>query len=517
MAIRSLSTNLRRTIIERNSRVIFSKHFSSSITLTTDDDFEEIPKKDDDLKSRIFRLRFPKRSATNTLEKWVAEGNTVTITELRNIAKDLRKSQRYKHALEILSWMKDQNSFQMSAADHAILMELIIKVCGVAEAEEYFENISSTSCQKAACIPLLHSYVKVRAIVKAEALMLKMQGMGLTVNPHPFTEMMKLYVATGQFDKVPFMIQWMNRDKIPRNVLSYNLWMSACGELSGIASAEMVYREMLNDRNIEVGWSTVCTLADIYIRSGLTEKAIAVLKTAEQKLSTNKRLGYFFLITLYANLGNKDGILRLWEASKAAEGRMTCANYMCILVSLIKIGDIAEAEKVFRSWESVCGKYDIRVSNILLGAYARSGWMDKAELLHFHTLEKGGSPNYKTWEILMEGWVKSKEMDKAVTAMKKGFSMLKHCDWRPSSTVVMAIAEYFEDGGHFEDAKKYVKVLRRLGLASLPLYKSLLKVYVHAQKPAPDILKMMENDRINIDEEAFALINRLTRIEAIEV
>ncbi|KAF5187390.1 Pentatricopeptide repeat-containing protein [Thalictrum thalictroides] len=416
--------------------------------------------------------------------------------------------------MQILSWMKDRNNFRMSAADHAILLELIIKVCSLAEAEEYFENISSSSCQKAACIPLLHSYVKEKAIEKAEALMLRMQGMGLTVDPHPFNEMMKLYVATGQFDKVPLMIQQMNRDKIPRNVLSYNLWMSACVELSGFASAEMVYREMLNDRSIEVGWSTLSTLANIYIRSGLTEKAIAALKTAEQKLSTHKRLGYFFLMTLYANLGNRDGILRLWEASKAAEGRMTCANYMCILLSLVKIGDIAEAEKVFRSWESECGKYDIRVSNILLGAYARSGCMDKAESLHFHTLEKGGSPNYKTWEILMEGWLKSKEMDKAIAAMKKGFSMLKHCEWRPSSTAVMSIAEYFEEGGHFEDAKKYVKVLRRFGLASLPLYKSLLKVYAHAQKPAPDILKMMENDKINLDEEASVLINCLTKIKA---
>ena len=55
----------------------------------------------DDLKDRIFRLRLPKRSATNIIQKWVAEGNTVTASELRNISKELRKSQRYKHALEV--------------------------------------------------------------------------------------------------------------------------------------------------------------------------------------------------------------------------------------------------------------------------------------------------------------------------------------------------------------------------------------------------------------------------------
>lgn len=55
----------------------------------------------DDLRSRIFRLRHPKRSVIDVIEKWVGEGNGVSASELRRILKDLRKSQRYKHALEV--------------------------------------------------------------------------------------------------------------------------------------------------------------------------------------------------------------------------------------------------------------------------------------------------------------------------------------------------------------------------------------------------------------------------------
>ena len=54
------------------------------------------------------------------------------------------------------------------------------------------------------------------------------------------------------------------------------------------------------------------------------------------------------------------------------------------------------------------------VTNILLGGYVRGGLMEKAEGLHARTLERGGCPNYKTWEILMEGYVGSGEMEKAV-------------------------------------------------------------------------------------------------------
>lgn len=405
--------------------------------------------------------------------------------------------------------MEAQNQFQMSAADHAIRLELIIKVQSLPEAEEYFEHLPNSSTRKAACLPLLHAYVKERSVEKAEALMQKLNDQGLTVSPHPFNEMMKLYMAISQFERVPSVIQQMKQNKIPLDVLSYNLWMSACSEVSGVASAEMVYKEMVNDKREEVGWSSLSTLANIYQKSGLIKKANLALKKAENKLSVHKRLGYFFLITMYASLNNKKEVLRLWEASKRVRGRITSSNYMCILLCLVKLGDIAEAERIFRAWESKCMKYDIRVSNVLLGAYMRTGSVEKAESLHLHTLERGGRPNYKTWEILMEGWVKSQKMDKAIDAMKKGFSLLKHCDWRPKPDIVIAIAEYLEKHGNVNDLNQYVKVIHRLGIANLPLYKSLLRMHLLFGRPGFDILKMMEKDEIQIDDETSALVQAL--------
>ena len=330
--------------------------------------------------------------------------------------------------VQILTWMETRDGVRMSPADCAVKLDLIIKVCGLREGEEYFMRLAGSASKKAACFPLLHGYVKERDTEKAEALMVKLSGMGLIVTTHPFNEMMKLYMATSQCEKVPLVIQQMKRNNVPRNVLSYNLWMSACGEVSEVASAEMVYKEMVSDNNVQVGWSSLSTLANVYINAGLADKAILVLKNAENKLSTCNRLGYFFLITMYASLNNKEGVLRLWEGSKAVGGRITCANYMCVMSCLVKLGDLVEAERIFMEWESSCGTYDIRVSNVLLGAYMRNGMTERAESLHLHTLERGGCPNYKTWEILMEGWVKSQNMDKAINAMKKGFAMLKHCD-----------------------------------------------------------------------------------------
>lgn len=168
-----------------------------------------------------------------------------------------------------------------------------------------------------------------------------------------------------------------------------------------------------------------------------------------------------------------------------------------------------EAKRIFVEWESNCQNYDIRVSNVLLGAYMRNGLMKEAELLHLHTLERGGCPNYKTWEILMEGWLNSGNMLKAIDAMKKGFSMLKHCDWRPSHRSLLAIAEYFEKHGNLEDANQYIRDVHRFGLGSLPVYKSLLRRHLSANKPAFDILEMMEKDGIEMDDDTSSLIEAL--------
>ena len=56
---------------------------------------------DDNLRSRIFRLKPTKRSVTNVIQRWLSEGNQISISDLRHISKDLKKSHRYKHTLEV--------------------------------------------------------------------------------------------------------------------------------------------------------------------------------------------------------------------------------------------------------------------------------------------------------------------------------------------------------------------------------------------------------------------------------
>jgi pentatricopeptide repeat protein len=66
---------------------------------------------------------------------------------------------------------------------------------------------------------------------------------------------MKLYVATCQHEKVLSVIDLMKRNNIHRNVLSYNLWMNACAEVSGVDSVQSVFQVMLNDETANISRS----------------------------------------------------------------------------------------------------------------------------------------------------------------------------------------------------------------------------------------------------------------------
>nr|XP_043636807.1 pentatricopeptide repeat-containing protein At5g27460 [Erigeron canadensis]XP_043636808.1 pentatricopeptide repeat-containing protein At5g27460 [Erigeron canadensis] len=514
MAIRSLFTQLQQQTFRGIGYSGAAKGFyflrgisSNTLCASTFHDLSHYNDSyDTDLKSKLLFLAYPKKSATKVLQNWVGDGRKVSIYDLRDVSQQLVKRRRYKHALEVMKWMEGQQRFQLSEADYALRLELTIKASTLKEAEDYFAQLPNIASQKASYLHLLNSYVQERATEKAESLMIKMSSFGANVTPHSYNAMMKLYMATSQFDLVLSIISQMKTNKIPKNVLSYNLWMSACHEVYGVKQADMVYKEMVNDPNVKVGWSSLCTLANIYMKSGLSEKAAFVLRDAEAKLSTYNHFGYFFLITNYASLKDREGVIRVWEASKQVDGKLTCANYMCMMSCLVKLGDVKEAEKIFLEWELQCRKYDIRVSNILLGAYVRDNLMEKAEALHYQTLEKGGCPNYKTWEILMEGYLRNQNMENAVFAMKHAFKLLKRCDWRPSPMIIGSIFEYFEKSGNLEDGNWFLKVLRDFNPASLGVYRSLIRMHVAKGKPFGEIVKLMEKDKIDMDDEIINLV-----------
>eukprot|EP01018_Ginkgo_biloba_P007809 Gb_14576 [translate_table: standard] len=405
---------------------------------------------------------------------------------------------------------------QVAPADCAIRLDLIAKVHGIASAEKYFSGLPVTAKNQLTYGALLNSYVKLNLTEKSEAIMEKLKSSGFARNALPYNAMMTLYMNTDQLEKVPLVIQEMKKDGVALDAFSYNIWITACAAMSDIDKMEVVMEEVKCDNKANTDWTIYSTLATMYIKAGLLNKVESALKELENNMTHSDRSPYDYLISLYANIGNKEQMYRIWQSLKLAFPKMTNRSYICMLSSLLRIGDIEGAESILKEWESVCDSYDVRIPNIFLGNYVRKGLLEKAELLLEQILEKGGKPNFKTWEIMAEGYIQKRQIDQAIVAMKKSALVDNFISWQPKPENVLAILRHFEKHSDVESAEDFFKMLRGLNYVSTEIYNSLLRTYIKAGKDASGLFELMNKDSISPNEETNLLCKQACEPEEVK-
>ncbi|KAI3992898.1 hypothetical protein MKX01_034248 [Papaver californicum] len=400
MAIRSSSSSLLSNLRKYQSKTLsllsFSKaSFSSSSLNNHIEEESENQENDDNLKTRLFKLRFPKRSATTAIQKWINEGNQVTLPELRQLAKDLNKSHRFKHALEISEWVVTRKEFELSDTDYATRIDLMTKVFGVDSAERYFEGLPQAAKTGETYTALLHSYASAKLTDRAESFFERIQRDNVSISALAYNEMMTLYISVGQLEKVSLVIEEMKRQNVSRDIYSYNLWVSSCAGCMDIDSVRKILDEMSCDCNSKEGWITYRQLTDIYITvSNLLNSAdVNSLVEAEGKISQREWITYDFLIILYTGLRYKERIDAIWKSLKLTAQKMTSRNYMCILSSYVMLGEFEEAGGVLEEWkQSKSVDFDAQQCKKLVDAFAGVGLVEKAELLLTLMIQKDCNP-----------------------------------------------------------------------------------------------------------------------------
>ncbi|KAL0384425.1 UNVERIFIED_CONTAM: Pentatricopeptide repeat-containing protein, mitochondrial [Sesamum radiatum] len=399
MAARSLLLTLTRNA-RKGNKVPFRSISSSieaveeePITRTHEDEFTEEEK--DDLKSRIFRLRLPKRSVTNVLQKWVSEGNNITVADLRSISRDLRRSHRYKHALEISEWMVNHDEYQLSDSDYAIRIDLMTKVFGIDAAERYFQALPSSAKTTETYTALLHSYAGLKLIEKAEELYERMKGENLPLTSITYNELMTLYMSVGQLEKVPLIIEELKCQNVAADLFTYNLWVSSCAAALNIDEVRRILDEMSIDSGCNATWIRYAQLTKIYITSShLVNSDFSSLVEGEKGVITQRELiSYDFLFILYGALGNKDKLDQIWKSLRMTRQKMTGRNYVCILSSYLMLGHSKEVGEIIDQWkQSATAEFNVAMCNKLLEAFEEVGMTDKATGLHTVLREKGCEP-----------------------------------------------------------------------------------------------------------------------------
>ncbi|KAK4476920.1 hypothetical protein RD792_016087 [Penstemon davidsonii] len=395
MAARSLflafTRNANKTVPFRSISST-SEAVHSEPIINTSHESEDEEEEKDDLKSRIFRLRLPKRSVTNVLQKWVDEGRKITASDLRSISIDLRRSHRYKHALEISEWMvSNEDEYQVSDSDYALRIDLMTKVFGVDAAERYFEGLPPSAKTSETYTALLHSYAALKLTEKAEQLYERIKGANLSLTAITYNELMTLYMSVGQLENVSVIVQELKSKNVAPDLFTYNLWVSSCAAALNIDEVRRILDEMSIDSSCNESWIRYIKLAKIYITSShLMNSDSNSLVESEKGITQRELITYDFLVILYGGLGNKVKLDQIWKSLRMTGQKMTGRNYVCILSSYLMLGHLKEVGDMIDEWkQSATSEFNGSLCNKLVEAFKENGLTDKATSFLVVLSEKG--------------------------------------------------------------------------------------------------------------------------------
>ncbi|XP_030512522.2 pentatricopeptide repeat-containing protein At2g20710, mitochondrial-like [Rhodamnia argentea] len=449
---------------------------------------------------RISPLGDPKLSIVPVLDQWVAEGNSVERRPFLLLIKRMRSYRRHSHALEISMWMSDKRYISITTADAAVRLSLISKVHGVEQAEIFFDNLPQRLKVEKVYIAFLNCYAKAKLPKKAEALLEKMRHLGFPRSVLCFTNLLNLYYRTGDYNKVDALINEMDEEKIHLNRYIYSIWLSASTAASDTEKFEMILTRMKMDANFVWDWTTGVVVTSGYYRLGLLDKALEMLKKCEGLITEKtSNAAYDFLITQYAAAGNKDEVLRVWDAYKKKR-KVYNKGYNCVMNSLLKFDDIESAEMILEQWMSSDLTCDIRIPNNLIHAYSKTGLLEKAETLKNKFLQKGGKLDHMTWYHLVKGYIQNNQMPEAYDAMKKAI-LVCPSRWKPGPQSLTACLESIIGEESAEEAKEFVELLRAKDIISVDAQNKLLTC-VYDKKGSWEALGVIIDNALGDDAEA---------------
>ncbi|OWM75134.1 pentatricopeptide repeat-containing protein At1g02150 [Punica granatum] len=424
---------------------------------------------------RISLMENPELGSASVLNQCEDEGKKLTKWELCRVVKELRKFKRYRQALEVYEWMNNRGErFRLSGSDAAIQLDLIAKVRGVSSAEDFFMKLPDSLKDRRIFGALLNAYVRAKMREKAESLIDTMRKKDYAIHALPFNVMMTLYMNLKEYEKVDAMVSEMMEKNLQLDIYSYNIWLSSRGSQGSAEGMEQVFEQMKQDKSINPNWTTFSTMATMYIKMGMMEKAEDCLRKVESRITGRDRIPYHYLISLYGSVGNLDEIYRVWHLYKSIFPSIPNLGYHAVISSLVRIGDIEGAEKIYNEWLSVRATYDPRIGNLLMSWYVKEGNLEKAEAILNYMIEVGGKPGPSTWEILAEGHIAERRVPEALSCMKEAFSIDGSRSWRPKPVNVTALIDLCEEGGDNESKETFVRLLEESGFLNDKSYSSLV-------------------------------------------
>lgn len=408
---------------------------------------------------------------------------------------------------QVSEWMSCGGLWTFSPSDCAVHVDLIGVVHGWDAAERYFESLKDQEKNDKTYGALLNCYVREGLLDKSLFHVQKMKELGYAKSTLVYNNLMCLYKQTGELEKVTELLAEMKKNGVSPNNFSYRICINCCGEKSDLTSLEELLEEMENQPHISMDWTTYSIVAGYYIKANQMEKAIVFLKKLEDTLHKDA-VGYNHLISLHGQLGNLDEVMRLWGVQKIVCRKQINRDYITMLGTLVKLGELEKAKELLTEWESSCRTYDFRVPNILLIGYCQRDLTENAEDMLREIVKKGKVPTPNSWGIIAGGYMNKDNMEKAFECMKEALAVQEqNPKWDPKPRLIFNILNWLGNRGELEEVQAFISSLRTVVPANRNLYRALIKANIRDKKDVEWVLESMKTDGIEEDAKVEKLLS----------
>ncbi|VAH60386.1 unnamed protein product [Triticum turgidum subsp. durum] len=393
-------------------------------------------------------LEAPRNGVSGTLKKWLDGGNTFDRSDIFYVIMNLRKRKFYFKALQLLEWLEDSKVIDLGERDYASRLDL--------KSEEVFN---------------------------------KMKDLGFPVTVFAINQLLLLYKGVDK-KKIADVLAKMEKENVKPSLFTYKLLVDTKGAIRDIAGMEKVI-ESMQAEGVEPDLLFQATIAKHYIFAGHREKAEAILESMEGGDIKGNRNACKILLPLYAFLGKKDDVERMWQVCEANPRLDECLS---AIESFGRLGDVERAEEVFEdmfaTWKTLSSKF----YNALMKVYADQNLFEKGKELAKRMDEDGCRLGISTIDSLVKLYVGAGEVDKAESILHK---LSKSNKMKPQYSSYLMLLDTYSKKGDIHNSEKVFDQLRQMGYnGRVRQYQLLLNAYVHAKTPVYGFRERMKADNI---------------------
>lgn len=401
-------------------------------------------------------------------------------------------------------WLESKGHLEFTESDYARRLDLVAKVRGIWQAEQYIQQIPESHRREVVYCSLLRNYVAATNVHKAEKLFDTMK------NLFPLTciscnQLLFLYKRTNR-KKLADVLSLMKKENIKLNNVSYQIMIEVKGQSRDIIGMEQVLETMKSD-GVEPSLRNQASLAQYYTARGLKLKAEAILKDMEGGDLVKNRFASRFLLPVYAKLGREDEVGRIWKECESDPHLAECIAAMKAWGALKRIEEAEAAfDKILKTLKSPVSKHYV----VLLDIYADHKLIAKGEDLFTRMTHGGTTARGPAWDALVKLYAGVGEMEKADAILEK---LVRQRRGRPRATSFLNVLDEYARRGDVPNAEKVFRMMRNAGYGVEPRpYHSLLYAYMNAKAPTDGFEERLRRDNVVPDDKLARLLARAAKL-----